>query len=258
MAVSVIPTSTNSFQLRRGFYSIMAAFRDNAEVQRRGAVSIAWGSGHAEGRTGENNDLNWKLPKLNEGTPMRISALHMCYTDEAWKDRVAVVRFGLNKRLQVRVRVHHGTVLECLQQLQRHGIDPSCIPVNEQGEISDQSQHLRSLEQRRKLERLKYPLRSTIGVPSAQDVLLGKGTPFQIHWGNRALRQLVSERSKEYDKAQKGAKKSIAKDIVDMIKGDGGLFLKRDGTKWVPVNDDVALLKVSAAFRTLRIKSGTK
>ncbi|CAJ1965021.1 unnamed protein product [Cylindrotheca closterium] len=244
--------------LRRAFYNIMVAFRDNAEIQRRGTVAICWGAGSAEGTSGDNADLNWKLPKLNEGSPMRISALHMCYTDSVWKDRVAIIRNGLNKQTQVRARVHYGTVQECLQHLRRHGIDPTSIPVNEHGEISDQLEHCRILKQQRKHERLKYPLRHIIGVPSAQDVLLGKGTPFQNHAGNKSLRQVVVDRYKEYEKAQKGLKKVIAKEIVDVIRGNGGLFLKQDGKKWIPVNGEVAVVKVSAAFRTLRLKGGTK
>jgi len=253
-----MPSSINYFQLRRGFYNIAVAFRDDAEAQRRGAVSICWSVGGVKGTIGDNADLNWKLPKLNEGSPMRISALHLCFTDEIWKDQVALIRIAFNKQIQVRVRVHHGTVQECLQHLQGHGINPACIPVNEHGEISDHLEYCRRLEQQRMIERLKYPLRHAIAVPSAQDVLLGKGSPFQNHAGNKSLRQLVFDRYKEYEKAQKGEKKSIAQEIVDAIRGNGGLFLKQDGKKWVRVNDEVSVLKVSAAFRTLRLKGGTK
>ncbi|CAJ1965087.1 unnamed protein product [Cylindrotheca closterium] len=245
--------------LRKGFYNIMVAFRDNAEIQRRGAVTVGWTVGDVKGTSGDDNDLAWKLPKLNEGSPMRISALHLCYTDDGWKeDRLALMRSGLNKQLIVRVRVHHGTMHECLQHLRRHGIVPACIPVNEHGEITDHLEHCRQLEQQRKHERLKYPLRHSIAVPSPQDVLLGKGTPFQNHPGNKKLRQVVVDRYKEYEKAQKGFKRLIVKEIVDLIRGNGALFLKQDGKKWVPANDEVAMLKVSAAFRTLRRKGGVQ
>mmetsp|Transcript_2580 Transcript_2580/g.6201 ORF Transcript_2580/g.6201 Transcript_2580/m.6201 type:complete len:475 (-) Transcript_2580:345-1769(-) len=255
--IGVPKVYTTDAVLRRAFYNIMVAFRDNPEVQRRGAVSICWGVGDVKGSSGDNADLNWKLPRLNEGSPMRISALHMCYTDEVWKDRIAVMRAGLSKQIQVRVRVHYGTVQECLVELRGHGVDPACIPINEQGEISDHLEYGRGLEQQRKHERLYFPLRRTIGTPSAQDVLLGKGTPFQIHPGNKNLRKMVSDRFKEYDKAPKGAKKAVAREIVGTIKSNGGLFLKQDGNKWVPASDDVSVLKISAAFRTLRLKSGT-
>ncbi|CAJ1965029.1 unnamed protein product [Cylindrotheca closterium] len=238
----------------RAFYNIMVAFRHNAEVQRRGAVTVGWNAGGVKGTSWDNADLNWKLPKLHEATPMRTSAAHGCYTDEDWKEKLAVITMGFNKQVQVRVRIHYGTVQECLQHLRRHGIDPACIPVNEKGQSTDHLEYCLRLEQQRKHERLNYPLRHSIGVPFPQDVLLGKGTPFQNHPGNSNLRQVVSDRYKEYEKAQKGLKKVIAKEIVDAIRGNGGLFLKQDGKKWIPVNGEVAVLKVSAAFRTLRRK----
>ncbi|CAJ1965263.1 unnamed protein product [Cylindrotheca closterium] len=242
--------------LRRAFYNTMLAFRDNAEVQRRGAVTVGWNAGDGKGTSWDNADLNWKLPKLHQATPMRASAVHLCYTDDTWKEKLAVITMGFNKQVQVRVRVHYGTVQECLQHLRRHGIDPACIPVNEQGKSIDHLEYCRRLEQERRHERLNYPLRHNIGVPFPQDVLLGKGTPFQNHPGNTNLRKVVVDRYKEYEKAQKGLKKVIAKEIVDAIRGNGGLFLKQDGKKWVPANDEVAVLKVSAAFRTLRGKGG--
>ncbi|KAL3935899.1 MAG: hypothetical protein SGBAC_008678, partial [Bacillariaceae sp.] len=245
--------------LRRSFYNIMMTFRDNPEVQRRGAVTICWGAGDVKGTSGDNADINWKLPKLNQGSPMRISALYLCYTDEVWKNRVALIRTALNKQIQVRARVYYGTVSELMQNLRRHGVDPTYIPVNECGEMSDRVETCRRLEQQRRHERLKYPRRKSIGIPSTQDVLLGKGSPFQNHSGNKALRQLVKYRYKEYEGAKKGTKKAIAQEIVNVIiMVNGGLFLKQDGNKWAPANDEVAILKVSAAFRTLRSKGGAK
>ena len=235
----------------------MLAFRVE-EVQRRGAVVVCWGVGDAQGTSGDNADLNWKLPKVNEGSPMRIAAFHLCYTDEVWKDRLALIKSGLNKDNRVRVRVHYGTVQECLHHLRGHGIDPRCIPLNADGEISDALEHGQKMEQQRAQERLNNPLRRIIGTASSQDVLLGKGTPFQNHTGNRILRQIVSDRYREWERAQKGEKKAISQEIIDTIRGNGGLFLKQDTNcgKWILVDNNVATLKVSAAFRTLRLKAG--
>ena len=131
--------------------------------------------------------------------------------------------------------------------------------MNGKCEITDLFEERQRLEQQRLQERLKYPTRSTmIAIPFREDVLLGKGTPFQIHTGNTKLRQFVADRYKKYDRAGKGAKKAIAHEIIDVIRGNGGLFLKQDGNRWVPVNDDVAIVKISALFRYLRLKSGTK
>ena len=129
--------------------------------------------------------------------------------------------------------------------------------MNEKGEVINQLENCRRLEKQRKLERLYFPPRKTIGMPSSQDVLLGKGAPFQNHAGNKNLRLLVAERYREYEKAQKGAKKQLAEDVIETIKHNGGLFLKQDGDQWVLADHKTVVLKVSAAFRTLRLKGGT-
>ena len=130
--------------------------------------------------------------------------------------------------------------------------------MNDKGNMTDLFEDRQRLEEQRQQERLKYPTRRTIAVPFREDVLLGKGTPFQIHTGNKKLRQFVSDRYKKYERAHKGEKKAVAQEIVDIIRGNGGLFLKQDGNRWVPVNDDVSMVKISALFRYLRLKSGTK
>ena len=140
--------------------------------------------------------------------------------------------------------------------MKSHGINPSSIPVNNNGEVTDLLEHCQRLEQQRKHERLNYPPRRIIGMPSSQDVLLGKGHPFQNHAGNKNLRLVVAERYREYEKALKGAKKEIAESVIEHIKSNGGLFLKQDGGKWARADHEIVVLKVSAAFRTLRLKGG--
>lgn len=85
----------------------MVAFRDE-ERQRRGAVTVYTAFRSVQQSSGDNDDLNWKYPKLNEGSCMRISAMHMVYTDETWKDRVALMSTGLNKDIQIRARIFRG------------------------------------------------------------------------------------------------------------------------------------------------------
>ncbi|CAJ1962885.1 unnamed protein product [Cylindrotheca closterium] len=245
--------------LRKGFYNFMTVYRD-LEIQRRGFVNVSIQFGDKiKGTSADNADLAWKLPKQNEAVPLCLSAIHLCYTTKgAWEGLLAVSKTAFSKANKVRCRVHCGPILKCLEDLRGHGIDPSCIPVNHKGEITDLVKDRKRIEQQRRQERLKYPTRSTIAVPFCEDVLLGKGTPFQIHVGNKKLQQFVADRFKKYERAQKGAKKAVAQEIIDVVRGNGGLFLKQDGNRWVPVTDDVALLKVGALFRYLRLKNGTK
>jgi len=87
----------------------MTTFRD-VEIQRRGFVNVSfYQEDEVKGTTADNSDLIWKLPKLNEGVPMYLSAIHICYTKEAWEGLVAMVKTSLSKSNQVRCRVHCGT-----------------------------------------------------------------------------------------------------------------------------------------------------
>ncbi|CAJ1962879.1 unnamed protein product [Cylindrotheca closterium] len=257
VVVQVPKTYRTDTCLRKAFYNFMTVCRD-VEKQRRGFVAVSIHQDEIKGGSSDNADLIWKLPKLNEGVPLCLSAIHLCYTDKAWEGLLAVIKTALSKPNQVRCRVHRGSILECFEELRGHGIDPSCIPVNNKGEITDLVKDRKRIEQQRRNERLKYPTPSSIAVPFCEDVLLGKGTPFQIHHGNKKLQQFVADRFKKYERAQKGAKKAVAHEIVEAVRSNGGLFLKQDGNRWVPVTDDVALLKVGALFRYLRLKSGKK
>lgn len=82
----------------------MVAIRDFPKVQQRGSVFVGWGVADMKGT--DNDDSYWKVPKFNQGSPLRVSALHMCYTNEVWKDRLAMMQLALNTQLQVRVRLH--------------------------------------------------------------------------------------------------------------------------------------------------------
>lgn len=143
-------------------------------------------------------------------------------------------------------------VSDCLEQLRGHGIDPASIPIDENGELTDVMEDRKRLEVQRQYERLKFPQRNTIYVPFCLDVILGKGSTCQHHPGNKRLRDLVDMNAKRYEKSPRGDKKAITQEIVDTIRQSGGYFLKQDGQKWIPIDNEVARLKVSATFRTQR------
>ena len=62
----------------------------------------------SRGTSKDNPDLLWKYPKLNEGSPLRISAVHLCSSDQIWSEHDALTKTALNMSLRVRTRVHHG------------------------------------------------------------------------------------------------------------------------------------------------------
>ncbi|CAJ1939496.1 unnamed protein product [Cylindrotheca closterium] len=239
--------------LRRAFYTATTVQSEDSEAQRRGTVTIAYYLGHGP-TSGFNSDISWKMPKMNEGLPMRVVAIHMCYDTGAWTPVHSVVKLAFNTFAKVRIRMHYGSHKECLASLQRHGIKPSIIPISDNGKPADLDSFQQSLRRQRKRERVNKPKRLKIFVPSEYDVLLGRGTPIQNFIGNKRLRSLVLDFQKQYEKAPKGIKIAIAQEIVHLVYQASGMFLKRDGETWITANNYTAKDKVSALFRTNRLQ----
>ena len=151
-----------------------------------------------------------------------------------------------------------GTHDEIMSSLAGFGIAPGTMPVAEGCKITNLQAYHERLVDLRATERLTQPRRKNVNFPGKLDVLFGKGTPFQKHPGNVQLRSLVTEQYKAYGKAEKGEKSQIAQEIVQTMQQSAGLFLRPDGDSWVCVDDDVARHKVSALFRSVRLKMGEK
>jgi hypothetical protein len=149
-----------------------------------------------------------------------------------------------------------------MYNLQTFGIPCYCFPLTPDGKLVTKN-HGERLEKRRQLERMKSASNHNkvrVGVPGRHDVLLGRGKASYEHMGNLRLRYLVESRAKQYDLATRSSgKKQITHEIVQLVKDSTGRFLEDDAAGWVEVEDDVARLKVSHIFRTLRgIKLGSR
>jgi hypothetical protein len=92
----------------------------------------------------------------------------------------------------------------------------------------------------------------TVSYPVTNDVLLGRGRPFQEFPGNVRLALLIDKYRERYTTAGRCDKAIISQHLLDMIKESKGRFLKKmtDSEGWVEVSDDVAQDKVSHGFRT--------
>ena len=67
----------------------------NEHVQRHGVITITFHSGGTMGASSDNPGLNWKMSKINEGTPLHFPAVHLCYSDEMWKKHYAIIKTAL-------------------------------------------------------------------------------------------------------------------------------------------------------------------
>ncbi|KAG7357390.1 hypothetical protein IV203_002078 [Nitzschia inconspicua] len=96
---------------------------------------------------------------------------------------------------------------------------------------------------------------STVETPTDQDVLFGRGRPYQSHPGNVNLHRLVALHKDRYERSRRFDKLAIADQIVYEIKSGGGKtpgrFLRRVEGKdyWEEAPDDVSREKVAHALR---------
>ena len=92
-------------------------------------------------------------------------------------------------------------------------------------------------------------------LPRPNDVLLGRGRPFQLYSGNLALTATIDRYRAEYTSSKKMHKKAITAHVVNIILVSGGCFLKKanndKGIDWKEVDFETARLKVSHSFRTI-------
>ena len=93
--------------------------------------------------------------------------------------------------------------------------------------------------------------------PQSQDILFGRGKPFQERPGNVWFRNLLESYRDRYEAAGKAEKTKLATEIVLVVKAHkDARFLKQSdkGNYWIEVDDKVAREKVSHSFRTRRSK----
>lgn len=89
-------------------------------------------------------------------------------------------------------------------------------------------------------------------VPSADDVICGKGKSITNHTGNRSLSAIIGSCREVYQESPKTKKSRICSDIVKMVKARGGRFLRLDSSvgKYYEAKDEFAREKVGHALRS--------
>jgi len=237
----------------------MSALEDE-ETQRRGIVCVVY---NVEPRSPLSNDpriyLNvyQLLPKL----PIRMMGAHYCVQDAHLRLFMSSIRIAMSREVRLRSRVHHGSHQECIYTLMTFGVPRKCFPISPSGDLLV-DKHGEFLAMRRRQEAAWAARNHTshhahlheniIVVPRNDDVLLGRGRPFQEHAGNMRCNYVVLSTMEKYEEASRNDKTTIARNVINKIKGYGGRFLKQHEGVWEEVDDSEALRKISHSFRTHR------
>jgi hypothetical protein len=94
--------------------------------------------------------------------------------------------------------------------------------------------------------------------PTDKDVLLGRGGHARHHIGNLYYLKVKTDLQDRYFKAKCSEKTRISQELVDIVRGRGGRFLKYNKFvgKWYEVENDMARGKASQALREVHVAGG--
>jgi hypothetical protein len=144
--------------------------------------------------------------------------------------------------------------MEIKYKLQSFGIPMDLFPIDDDSKLlglTDFVARRSAIENERRVEQ-----GSRILAPGKLDILLGRGKPNQVWCGNLQLATILLENEYRRNTVmnRRGAKNLFSRYIVDIIKGSGGRFLKREkgAMEWIEVDDIIAQEKVNNGFRNQR------
>mmetsp|Transcript_22570 Transcript_22570/g.62952 ORF Transcript_22570/g.62952 Transcript_22570/m.62952 type:complete len:186 (-) Transcript_22570:4-561(-) len=172
-----------------------------------------------------------------------------------------VMLVALPKEMRLRTKIHFGSHIECLYELRSYGIPTKLLQLDLDGN-PDQDKMMAYLQRTQDVEAAFYkeyeealPSQDCIHFPSAKDVVLGRGRPFQSHTGNIRFMEFLESRKSEYDAiSSRSDKTSFSTARVQELKDQGVRFLKRDdgtGLFWTQVTNTAARQKIAMSLRNL-------
>ena len=142
--------------------------------------------------------------------------------------------------------------MECCYALKSFGIDMDPFEIKDSVRLSDSMKE--QIQQYREIDKKQQEKAEARVLPRTNDVLLGRGRPFQLYSGNLALAVEIDQNRGRYTRAKKMDKKIITSEIVQGIRQRGGRFLKKVNNgvvDWEEVDFETSRLKVSHSFRTM-------
>mmetsp|Transcript_9341 Transcript_9341/g.23245 ORF Transcript_9341/g.23245 Transcript_9341/m.23245 type:complete len:592 (+) Transcript_9341:191-1966(+) len=242
---------------RAMWYLTVRTSQMNPSVNSMGVVGVYFA--HEIGNVFEKLSANKRTDFANgtgfmqNALPYKLASVHFCFDNKNHFGSAIqkYIMMALGRYARVRLRSHCGSRIECEYALKSFGIDIDTYKTNPLASVHEWLQHCKSLDESHRKE-----LETKI-LPRPNDVLLGRGRPFQLYSGNLALTTKIDENKPRYATAKKMYKKTITIEIVESIHNGGGRFLKKVSNDescnmdWEEVDFETARLKVSHSFRTM-------
>jgi len=232
---------------RKILFYMMASALEDEDTARRGVSMVVW-----NGTPTKWFDPFWRVfEKIS--APFKISKLHYCQVSHYESSYQVLEK---RERGETDVRIHKGSLQECMHGLVTYGVPSHFIPLNPlDGSINIRA-HLKWIELRRRIESFPESQQASIVlVPGQDDVLLGKRKMSMN--GNVLYHQTIMKHLKKYHEANsEDARDIILLDTWDSIQSRGGRFLLQveDGQLWERLELQAALYKIGQAFDFLCVQ----
>ena len=196
--------------------------------------------------------------------PMRVTSVHVCYNTPNLEPIPSILRVSFNKEYRLRLKAHLGSDIEVKYTLMTYGIRHPCFEGKERMDLYQKYiQRRLQLEQEEKEKLLKEETASgIIRYPKKNDVLVGRGHPYQNYFGNELLGDIVAsqyyqQRIQETNN-DRFEKTCVYLDVVKTLdESYGSRFLERTDQGWKIANQDAVRRKVCSAFRKRKTTKGT-
>jgi len=243
--------------IRAMWYLSMRNSQLMTAVNHCGIVGIyfAHGMGNIFEKLYNRNDFANGTGFMQQALPYKLASVHFCFDNSFGSAIQTYMMMTLGKCARIRLRSHCGSKMECRYALKSFGIDIDTFQIDGSTSLSDSVKEV--IERCRELDAAHQKKLDARLLPRPNDVLLGRGRPFQLYSGNLALTSKIDENRTRYTNAKKMHKKIITSEIVESIHASGGRFLKKvnnengTGADWEEVDFETARLKVSHSFRTM-------
>lgn len=239
-----------TMNFRKFLFYMMASALEDEETARRGVSMVVW-----NGSPTRWFDPFWRqFEKIS--APFKISKLHYCQVSHYESSYQVVEK---QERGETDVRIHKGSLQECMHGLVTYGVPSHFIPLSPLDGSIDVKSHLKWIELRRRIESFPAHQQSSIVlVPGQEDVLLGKRKMSMN--GNVLYHQTIMKHLKMYHEADsEDLRERIQMNVWDTIQSKGGRFLLRveDGQLWEKLEVQGALYKIGHAFDFLCVQMYT-
>ncbi|CAJ1969412.1 unnamed protein product [Cylindrotheca closterium] len=242
--------------LTKAFWYVFMSVADDEETQKKGFVFVSYAADSDHPSDATRRETLKRCAIVGRGLPARATAVHFCSGSSTAAALFGILIKGANAYYRVRLRIHCGSHNEVRYGLMSFGIPINDFPFLERNEVK-KTNHLKWIERRKRKEaylRSRALPKNAVDIPFRVDVILGRGTPFNSHPGNKRLHEIVADHYDEYDRETRAGKTKVAEGIVAMVHEYGGKFMKLDDEcgMWIEVSPVDARNKVAHSFRRKR------